>query len=106
MVIQVQGGTGLVPRQNLSNNAHLSKLSYSYFENSLMSTKMALLPTFPNLVSVNTLNTPCVNFPLLIRMLSQGPLICTALLFSLSDLEDRNFQRKWQNNYMLANVIP
>lgn len=109
--IQVQGGTGLrtklefwqLPCQNLIHNAHLSKLSFSYFEIPLISTKMALLLTFPYLVSVSfTLNTSCVN----LHAVSRCPLICTAHLLSLSDLKDRNIQRKWQNSYVLVSVIP
>lgn len=104
-------GTGLrtklefwqLPCQNLIHNAHLSKLSFSYFEIPLMSTKMALLLTFPYLVSVSfTLNTSCVN----LHAVSRCPLICTAPLLSLSDLKARNIQRKWQSSYVLVNVIP
>lgn len=95
-----------MPCQKPSDNPHLSKLSFSYFEIPLMSTKMALLLTFPYVVSVPfTVNTSCINFSYP-HALSKCPLICTVLLLSLSDLKDKNFQINWQNNYVLVNVIP
>lgn len=107
LVIQVQGETGLLPCQNLINNAHLSKLSSSYFEIPLVH-QDSFAPNFSLLgLSVIYPKYPMCQlsspYP---HAVSRCPLMYSALLLSFSDLKDRHFQRKWQNKYMLVNIIP